>query len=101
MTDECEKKGFAIASFVLGIVSIVLFFIPLLPLLTAVLAIIFGGVSLHAKESGRGFAIAGLVLGIIMLVFYVLVIIIAGLSFAAVVSNVTILTPTAAAGPAV
>lgn len=59
-----EKKGLSIASMVLGICSIVLWFIGFVP---AVLAVIFGGIGLK-RGVGKGFAIAGLVTGIVGLV---------------------------------
>jgi len=52
------KKGFSIASLVLGLVGIIVAAIP-----CGILAIIFGISGM--KKAGRGMAIAGLVLGII------------------------------------
>ncbi len=55
--------GFAIAAFVLGIISAALFFafinIPL-----AILAIVFGIIHLAGKKKRRGFAITGIITGI-------------------------------------
>jgi hypothetical protein len=62
-------NGLAIAALVLGICGFLF--------VTAVLAIIFGGVSLHQIKStgntqrGRGLAIAGLVLGAIWVLLFV------------------------------
>jgi len=58
-----KKSGFAIASLILGITSL----IPLIGLVTGALAVVFGFISLGqiSKEglSGKGMAIAGIVLG--------------------------------------
>ena len=69
----------AVASLVLGILSIPLWFV----FLPAVLAVVFGGIALgqissNSGQTGRGQAIAGLVLGAISLVFVLLAIMIAG-----------------------
>lgn len=64
-----ERSGMATAGLVLGIVSAVLAFVPILGLVTwvtAPLAIIFSALSL--KSTRRGFAIAGLALGGIALI---------------------------------
>lgn len=68
----------AIASLVLGIVSIPLCFI----FIPALLAVIFGFIALsqikgNPGQSGRGQAIAGLILGGISLVFIVFAIVVA------------------------
>lgn len=62
-TVTTEKKGFSIASLVLGIVSIVLCCIWYISIPSAIMAIIFG--ILGKKQGGKGMATAGLVLGII------------------------------------
>ena len=56
-----DKKGFAIASMVLGIVALVLFCVWYLSIPCGILAIIFGILSL--KSTGKGMAIAGLITG--------------------------------------
>ena len=58
-----DRKGFAIAALVLGIVSIVLACVWFLSIPCGILAIIFGALSL--KSSKRGFSIAGIITGII------------------------------------
>jgi len=70
----------AIASLVLGICSLVLFWIPWLGFLLGILAIIFGGVSTSQIRKdpglgGRGMAVAGLVCGIIGVAIWVILII--------------------------
>ncbi len=62
-----DRKGFGIASMVLGIVSVVCCCIDGLPILLAILAIIFA--ALRMKIKSDGFAIAGLVLGIVGVLF--------------------------------
>jgi len=72
-----RTNGLAVASLVLGILSLPLCWLLGIP---ALLAIIFGAVGLKqinqqpAASGGRGLAIAGLVLGIVSLVIFVLLI---------------------------
>jgi hypothetical protein len=73
VTATSRTSGMAVASLVLGIISLLLN--PL-----AILAIIFGGVALSQTShnptlGGRGMAIAGLVLGIIVVVFWIVMLI--------------------------
>ncbi|MBS3139329.1 DUF4190 domain-containing protein [Candidatus Woesearchaeota archaeon] len=65
-------NGFAVASLVLGIISIVFGWVPLVGWVLIILSIIFGILGLQkAKQNniGKGFAIAGLVFGGAALVF--------------------------------
>ena len=64
------KKGFPNVALVLGILAIALFWVPFLDIILAVLAIIFGSLSLHGEHKGRG--IAGLILGIITIALVIL-----------------------------
>lgn len=59
-------NGLAVAAFVLGIIGLVLFFIPVIPYPLAILAIIFGGIA-ATKHVKKGFAITGIVTGIVTL----------------------------------
>src|SRR5690554_2477100 len=68
-----DRKGMAVASLVLGIISVVLFCAWYLSLPCAVVGLILGILSL--KSSDRGMAIAGLVLSIIGLAIDVVMII--------------------------
>lgn len=62
-------KGMAVASMVLGIISVVLgCCIPFVTFFTAVLGVIFGAVALKKKSLGKGMAIAGLICSIISLI---------------------------------
>lgn len=71
-----QSKGLAIASMVLGIISVVLFCIPYIGIPCGVIALILGGVSLATKKGGKGMAIAGLVCGIIGIAVYVICLIV-------------------------
>ena len=74
--EPAPKTGFAIASLVLGIVSIVISCLGY-NIITAVLAIVFGALYLSKKQpQRRGMAIAGLVLGIISIAIFVIFIIV-------------------------
>lgn len=68
-----DRKGFCIASMVLGIIALVLFCVWYLSIPCAILAVIFG--ILGIKSKGKGMAIAGLVTGSIGLVVSVFIII--------------------------
>lgn len=59
------KKGKAIASMVLGILSFMFSLAGWVPLVMGIVAICLAGSSMSKDESGRGMAIAGLVLGIL------------------------------------
>jgi hypothetical protein len=81
--DKPRTDGISIAAMVCGILS---FFVPVLGLVLAILAIIFGGVGLgrtnrNPELKGRGMAITGLVLGIVGMLFVILVLTILSLSF--------------------
>ena len=69
-----RRKGLGIAGFVLGLISVVCCCIEILPLICAILAIIFCVLRLKVKSDGL--AIAGLVLGIIGSLFGLLSVII-------------------------
>lgn len=61
-------NGFAVTGLVLGILSLVLFFIPFLGILLGLLGLIFGGVGIGRANrvgKGKGMAVAGLVMGIL------------------------------------
>ena len=65
-TEDKKTSGFAKASFTLGLLGLILFFIPLL----SFLAILFGIIALAKIGSnkgltGRGLAIAGIIMGLI------------------------------------
>lgn len=68
-----EKKGFCIASLVLGIVALVFFCLWYISIPCGILAIIFG--ILGIKSINKGMAIAGLITGSIGLVIATLIIV--------------------------
>jgi hypothetical protein len=81
--DKPRTDGMSIAAMVCGILS---FFVPILGLVLAILAIIFGGVGLGRTNrdpelKGRGMAVTGLVLGILGMLFVIMVLTILSLSF--------------------
>lgn len=69
-----DRKGFAIAALVLGIVSIVLACLWFLSIPCGILAIIFGALGL--KSTKKGLSIAGIVTGIIGTLALVIILII-------------------------
>ncbi|MDR1689910.1 MAG: DUF4190 domain-containing protein [Clostridiales bacterium] len=78
--EQPPKQGKAIASLVLGIVSIVICCIPAVPVLASIAGLITGIVSLNKREGGKGMAIAGIILsgiglliGIVISIYYILV----------------------------
>lgn len=64
--EKQQSNGLAIAGMVLGIVGLVLYWVPFIPYPLAILAIIFGLIGM-AKPVGKGMGITGLVTGIITL----------------------------------
>lgn len=71
------KTGLALASLILGIISLVLSCMGF-NIILAIIAIILGAVYLSKKQQERrGMAIAGLVLGIISIALFVLIIVLA------------------------
>lgn len=63
---ENNNNNRAVASLVLGLVSIVTWLFPIAGYITTILAIVFATKGRHSEK--KGMAIAGLVLGIIFLV---------------------------------
>lgn len=58
-----DRRGMAIASLILGIISLVCCCMPVIAIGTGLVAIILGALS--ATSSGQGMAVAGIVLGVI------------------------------------
>ena len=79
-----ESKGMAIASMVLGILGLVFWCVPILNLILAVLALIFGIVVMHKKSAGKGMRIAGFVCGILGTLWGIYYIICYGIVFNAI-----------------
>jgi hypothetical protein len=67
-----EGNGLAVAGLVMGIIAVVLCFVPFLNWVLGILAVIFGGVGMaKANRIGgknKGMAIAGLILGVVGLI---------------------------------
>ncbi len=90
MSEAKQSNGMATASLILGIVSIVTFFMPYLAVLCAILAIIFAVVAKNKIKANaelahtKGAATGGMITGIIGLLISVIVIIIAVMFVAAV-----------------
>ena len=67
-----RTSGLGVASMILGILGLIFVWVPVLGLLFALLAVIFGGVSLSQTGKdptlqGRGMAVAGTICGVITL----------------------------------
>lgn len=72
-----QPNGLATAGMVVGIISVVLFWVPFLGIVLGILAISFGGVGVARANRGatnKGQAVAGLVLGIVCLALYAIAI---------------------------
>src|SRR4051794_5313235 len=72
-----QGNGLAVAGMVCGIVGLVLFWVPILGWILAILGIVFGGVGIARANAGaanKGMAITGVVLGIVSIALYLLVI---------------------------
>lgn len=84
-----RTNGLAIAGFILGILSILLFWVCLFNLVLAVLGLIFSCLGLSqikknpAQEKGGSLAVAGIVLSCLGLVLGLLVVLFMGWAFAA------------------
>ncbi len=81
-----ETSGYAIASLILGIISLIIGWIPIFGWIFIILALIFGFTALKKIKNnhnitGRGLAIAGIVMGLIPLVITLLITLLVGLSF--------------------
>ncbi|MBA3539291.1 MAG: DUF4190 domain-containing protein [Deltaproteobacteria bacterium] len=66
-----QGNGLAVAGMVLGIIALVLCWVPILSQILALLAIIFGAIGngkANKVGKGKGMAMAGLILGIISLI---------------------------------
>ena len=73
-----QGNGIATAGMVCGIIGVVLFWLPVIGWILAILAIIFGGVGISKANKGapnKGGAIAGVVLGVVSIVGYVVLVI--------------------------
>lgn len=71
-----KTNGLAIAALVLGIIGLLLCWIPFLGLGLGVVAIILGLLGLRRRPAGKGMSIAGLVLGALAVVGGILILIV-------------------------
>ena len=70
--NDNNRKGFNVTALILGIISILICcFIPVLPFITAIVAIIFG--ALGVKHTGAGMGIAGLICSGITIILHIFV----------------------------
>jgi hypothetical protein len=68
--DPDVPAGFGVASLLMGIVGVVLFWVPIAGLLLPILAMVFGGLAVKF-QSGPRMGLAGLILGAITLLVFV------------------------------
>jgi len=87
-----ETSGFAIAALILGIVSVLVGWIPFFGLVPIILAIIFGIIALtkvnKKKVQGKGMAIAGLIMGGVMLIVSIIIFFVAGVAILGVFNEI-------------
>lgn len=69
--EKAEGNGLAVSGMVLGIIAVVLNWIPFIPYALGALAIIFGAIGVQ-KPVKKGMAKAGIVLGIVSIAMKVL-----------------------------
>lgn len=76
VVEKKGKQGFAIASMICGILSVLCCCFSCFSLVLAIAAIALGIVALACKYDGKGMAIAGIVLGGIGILFFIVIIIV-------------------------
>ena len=74
MEAPVKKNGMAVAGFVLGLISLVFCWVPVLNWICGLLAFIFSLIGVIGKKPKKGFAIAGLILSCIVWVVAFLVV---------------------------
>ena len=80
-------KGMAIASMVLGIVSLVFFCVWYISAVAAIVGLVLGIISLRGDKLGRGMAVAGIVTSAIGLALMILFLILAAAGLAILSSS--------------
>lgn len=68
-SDHVEIDGKALASFLVGIASLVFVWVPIIPYITAIIGIVFGFLSINSTN--RGFSVTGIILSIVTLLLKV------------------------------
>lgn len=82
------KKGFGIASMVLGISAVIFSWTAVFGFILLLASFVFGTVSLVKKETPRGFAITGIVLGSVAVILVIIIVaVLASLAAAFTVTN--------------
>ena len=76
---EKSGKGFSITALILGIVTIVIFWFPILPWITGIIAIIFGIMGIAKEKSGMAWA--GTVTGALGIIFSIAIIVVGFMLF--------------------
>ena len=74
VTEKKGNKGFAIASLICGIISVICCCLGCFSLVLAIAAVALGIVTLACKYDGKGMAIAGIVLGGVGVVMFIITI---------------------------
>jgi len=95
MVKEQKTSGYALASFIMGLVGIIIGWIPLLGQIYSIAGIVLGAVGLNAiikndNISGKGFAITGIILNLLWIILFTLLIgigILGGITQTAISSN--------------
>ncbi len=78
--EENGTSGLAIASMVLGIVSIFTFCFVVISIICAVVGFVLGCVALGSNKKGKGMAIAGIVTSLVSVILLIVLVIIYGTS---------------------
>lgn len=61
--DKKETSNLAVSSLVLGILTLVFFWVPYLAIITGIIAVIQGIINVAQHRAGQGMAVAGIVTG--------------------------------------
>ena len=61
--DKKETSNLAVSSLVLGILTLVFFWVPYLAIITGIIAVIQGIINVAQRRAGQGMAVAGIVTG--------------------------------------
>lgn len=72
LNNKPKNTGMAIASMIIGIVSVVFFCAWYISIPCAVLAVVFGGISLHGKKGNQSMALTGVITGVAGLIISII-----------------------------
>ena len=89
-TSKDEKKGHLLGvwGFILGIIALVLCWIPIVGIILAICGVVLCGIGLSKTKSNKGLVIAGLVMSILALIVGIIITLIS-LVFVSVASNLS------------